>query len=226
MPTLQSLNNSLPDVSELLDTIHVDAEERAPDAVIDAVRGIAPELFNSTRKIAPKRGSSQDECPVCMDALAQSPVDHCASCGNGIHHDCIQRYRRAVSGAVRCVLCRAEWDQADATVGKKGVLKAGRLINVSDMVDGVFEPDARRDIPDQVMQMEENPLPRSTRTSNRSRAQTVLSGRVTKNRTNEKVETQKLSREERMLKREQRKNASASGRGGMPTRASRARVSI
>ena len=130
----------LPSILNKLSDTRTGDEAFAPAEVISAVRNAVPSLFGSSTK-APKRSVEDDECPICMETLAETDVAHCASCGNGVHADCMERYKKSMRGHVKCVLCRGEWEQTALKVGQRGFLRDGRLIDVNTMVHGMFESD-------------------------------------------------------------------------------------
>lgn len=58
--------------------------------------------------MVPEEGAS---CPICLDEMGkEGKLVACGTCRNAVHEECFVRWRRSkVSGATRCVICRARW---------------------------------------------------------------------------------------------------------------------
>ncbi|KAI0307910.1 hypothetical protein B0F90DRAFT_1813275 [Multifurca ochricompacta] len=99
-----------------LQTIFANAPQ-APNALAhDSVRdayaratGKAPQSASSTaqRRIP----GPDDSCPICyesMHGVSQNILTFCEECGNGLHSECFEQWRRSAA-VLTCVWCRAKW---------------------------------------------------------------------------------------------------------------------
>ena len=78
----------------------------------------------------------EGDCPVCMDEInSNEPTTYCrAQCGNNIHVQCFDEWRKNAvrSGEdVLCMFCRAEWvyGPEDGVKGKKKGKKGSKGFN-------------------------------------------------------------------------------------------------
>merc|ERR1712032_1207952 len=73
------------------------------------------------------RGSEEDDCPICCEALGTEKLEVCKACSNAIHADCLRKWARAQIGAMTCPLCRAAWPESKADAGRRRLGGEGYL---------------------------------------------------------------------------------------------------
>jgi len=73
------------------------------------------------------------DCAICFDDMQQTEkISFCRTCGNNLHTDCLNRWKKAkqVQGArVTCVYCRADW--ADG-LNPRAVNRAGSSLRIGE----------------------------------------------------------------------------------------------
>lgn len=74
-----------------------------------------PNVILPTKVIKQKPITNDDECPICFEKLIDEKTNilFCStSCGNSLHKNCFEKWRRAkvsVSEPVTCPFCRVQW---------------------------------------------------------------------------------------------------------------------
>lgn len=63
--------------------------------------------LNSTQR----KGSKDDWCPICFEALGNEKFEQCKVCTHVIHQDCFRKWAQTQRGEITCPLCRAEWEK-------------------------------------------------------------------------------------------------------------------
>lgn len=83
------------------------------DRFLESTREFAGAINAAVAMHPPARARPQPrdpdaDCPVCYETLRGAAVDACGTCGNGVHADCMRRWRAHHSGArgASCVFCR------------------------------------------------------------------------------------------------------------------------
>jgi len=114
---------------------HARATGKAPSTSIPADAG-------SKNKRIP---GPDDDCPICYDGMhgvAETSLVFCEECGNALHEECFQQWKRTAASKgtqLTCVWCRARWIVAQPAGGTSGSVKRsmGRYgyINLSDVAD-------------------------------------------------------------------------------------------
>lgn len=202
-----------PMIRKALTALEPPEDVTASQTVRSIVSSIAPHVkpgsgseAGGMKEVQKREVKTEEECPICFEEFGDEIVAHCRyGCGNGVHEACIERYKQAVS-EVKCVLCRTLWDipQSDGggTVGRRGVLERGRLIELGEfMADDV---EHNREIGRKI---------RGKNVGSSSRVQrkreVVVSPEVEEKRRveDEKRETSARSRAERARRREMQKVA-------------------
>ncbi|KAK4053904.1 hypothetical protein OIO90_003741 [Microbotryomycetes sp. JL221] len=110
----------------------------SPQAIVDQRVSTAYRVATG-QELAPAGGSSslelvqkrlpgeEDACPICYENFepgSEEGLVFCLSaggCGNGLHRECFDNWRRAATGKVTCVMCRQPWQQPmSKDTGSKG----------------------------------------------------------------------------------------------------------
>ncbi|KAJ4825087.1 hypothetical protein Tsubulata_035202, partial [Turnera subulata] len=75
-------------------------------------------------------------CPVCLEEMGKGEkVVGCGTCGNGIHEECLLRWKRSRGRrAASCVLCRAKWRDRNDQQDK--YLNLAAYVDEDDMMAG------------------------------------------------------------------------------------------
>jgi len=103
--------------SELL-AIFAAAPERTPGKVMAkrAVReALSQALPNVTtvddvpNDLLPPARNEGEDCPIFFDALGSSDVGVCATCMNGAHVGCMDRWSKHTAGGALCPMCRGDF---------------------------------------------------------------------------------------------------------------------
>ena len=74
-----------------------------------------PNVILPTKIIEQKPITNDDECPICYEKLLNEPnnIFFCStSCGNNLHKNCFDKWRRAklsLNEPVTCPFCRVHW---------------------------------------------------------------------------------------------------------------------
>ncbi len=64
-------------------------------------------FFEKKKKTEAREIEEHDECVICFDLLLERPTDHCRSCLNSLHKDCIFFLQK--SSHKKCPLCRSKF---------------------------------------------------------------------------------------------------------------------
>lgn len=114
------------------------ASERVRDAYEALVSGKGAKV---------ERKSLDCECPICMEDMAESPVElvaYCAVCGNNIHKDCLTRWLSQSVGRT-CVYCRQPWTDGGSPLAAAGEANTNEgYVNLSHEADMSRERRTRK----------------------------------------------------------------------------------
>lgn len=64
-------------------------------------------FIDKKKKTDAREIQEHDECVICFDLLLERPTDHCRSCLNSLHKDCIFFLQK--SSHTKCPLCRSDF---------------------------------------------------------------------------------------------------------------------
>jgi len=84
----------------------------------------------------------EDCCPICyegMDGISQDKLVFCEECGNALHTECFEQWRRRAA-EVTCVWCRAKWptgvkDGSSTSRASDGYINLGSVAGLSGARD-------------------------------------------------------------------------------------------
>jgi len=111
-------------ISSELNEIFTNADQQNNDVSIYAEDSIRqayrvktgdPNVILPTKIIEQKPITNDDECPICYEKLLNEPnnIFFCStSCGNNLHKNCFDKWRRAklsLNEPVTCPFCRVHW---------------------------------------------------------------------------------------------------------------------
>lgn len=132
----------------------VDEQYAAPAALKARLKSIAGdfEADGEVEKVEPRLAEVDESCPICYDDLLDdTPLVHCGyGCGKPVHSECFSRYAKAhqdrfaksevMDAKLKCVTCRTDWEiEPVGALGKRGMLKGRRAINLADEMPDEFE---------------------------------------------------------------------------------------
>jgi len=111
----------------------------AHDKVRNAYAHASGKASTSTPSDSKKRiPGPEDSCPICyegMHGIAQKKLVFCEECGNSLHTECFEQWRRSAA-KLTCVWCRAKWpmgveDGTGARPTSEGYLNLGSVAGLS-----------------------------------------------------------------------------------------------
>ncbi|ORZ21364.1 hypothetical protein BCR42DRAFT_407403 [Absidia repens] len=120
-----------------LNTLHEIFSSRVPDpasfipqelkAIID--RNIKSGPAQSGTKTA-RRPIDTSDCPVCCDEFDDTKIQDilfCRVCGNNIHAECFEMWKKTKLANITCVYCRSPWEEPVEVINKLKIGNEGYI---------------------------------------------------------------------------------------------------
>lgn len=115
------VTNELNEIFSKADEQNNDVSIYAEDSIRQAYRVKTgdPNVILPTKIIEQKSITDDDECPICYEKLLdeQNNILFCStSCGNNLHKNCFEKWRRAkasLNESITCPFCRVQWKNVD-----------------------------------------------------------------------------------------------------------------